>query len=82
MPDIDVNGPQGKHISSKQPDPQDKGLGQMVMMISPVKIVEAFCCLHTPDKSCGTHELQLTLFSIRPELWTPIGRDGRVTCMM
>ena len=54
----------------------------MVMMISPVKIVEAFCCLHTPDKSCGTHELQLTLFSIRPELWAPIGRGGPVTCMM
>ena len=30
MPDIDVNGPLGKHISSKQPTPQDPGLRQMV----------------------------------------------------
>jgi NAD(P)-dependent dehydrogenase (short-subunit alcohol dehydrogenase family) len=35
-------------------------------IINPVKIAEAFYYLHTQDRSCWTHELQLTPFSTRP----------------
>jgi len=35
-------------------------------VINPVKIAEAFYYLHTQDKSCWTHELQLTPFPIKP----------------
>ena len=35
-------------------------------LINPVKIAEAFYYLHTQDKSCWTHELQLTPFSSKP----------------
>ncbi len=36
------------------------------LIINPVKIAEAFYYLHTQDKSCWTHELQLTPFSTKP----------------
>jgi NAD(P)-dependent dehydrogenase (short-subunit alcohol dehydrogenase family) len=36
------------------------------LIINPVKIAEAFWYLHTQDKSCWTHELQLTPFPARP----------------
>ena len=36
------------------------------LVINPVKIAEAFWYLHTQDKSCWTHELQLTPFSTAP----------------
>ncbi len=36
------------------------------LIINPVKIAEAFYYLHTQDRSCWTHELQLTPFSARP----------------
>lgn len=36
------------------------------MIINPVKIAEAFYYLHTQDKSCWTHELQLTPYAARP----------------
>ncbi len=36
------------------------------MVINPVKIAEAFWYLHTQDKSCWTHELQLTPFPVKP----------------
>ena len=36
------------------------------VVMNPVKIAEAFYYLHTQDKSCWTHELQLTPFSTRP----------------
>ena len=36
------------------------------LLINPVKIAEAFYYLHTQDKSCWTHELQLTPFSSKP----------------
>ena len=32
----------------------------------PVKIAEAFYYLHTQDRSCWTHELQLTPYSTKP----------------
>ena len=40
------------------------------LIINPVKIAEAFWYLHTQDKSCWTHELQLTPFSDQAELLT------------
>ena len=36
------------------------------LIINPVKIAEAFWYLHTQDKSCWTHELQLTPFPSKP----------------
>jgi NAD(P)-dependent dehydrogenase (short-subunit alcohol dehydrogenase family) len=36
------------------------------LIINPIKIAEAFWYLHTQDKSCWTHELQLTPFASRP----------------
>jgi NAD(P)-dependent dehydrogenase (short-subunit alcohol dehydrogenase family) len=36
------------------------------LVINPVKIAEAFYYLHTQDRSCWTHELQLTPFSTMP----------------
>ena len=36
------------------------------LLINPVKIAEAFYYLHTQDKSCWTHELQLTPYPVKP----------------
>jgi NAD(P)-dependent dehydrogenase (short-subunit alcohol dehydrogenase family) len=36
------------------------------VVMNPVKIAEAFWYLHTQDKSCWTHELQLTPFPTKP----------------
>jgi NAD(P)-dependent dehydrogenase (short-subunit alcohol dehydrogenase family) len=36
------------------------------LVMNPVKIAEAFYYLHTQDRSCWTHELQLTPFRTRP----------------
>jgi len=36
------------------------------IVMNPVKIAEAFYYLHTQDRSCWTHELQLTPFSTMP----------------
>jgi NAD(P)-dependent dehydrogenase (short-subunit alcohol dehydrogenase family) len=36
------------------------------LIINPVKIAEAFWYLHTQDRSCWTHELQLTPYSTTP----------------
>ena len=36
------------------------------LVINPVKIAEAFYYLHTQDRSCWTHEIQLTPFSTKP----------------
>ena len=36
------------------------------LLMNPVKIAEAFYYLHTQDKSCWTHELQLTPFAAKP----------------
>ena len=43
-----------------------KGQEQPDMIINPVKIAEAFYYLHTQDRSCWTHELQLTPFPTKP----------------
>ncbi len=39
---------------------------QPELLINPIKIAEAFYYLYTQDKSCWTHELQLTPFSTKP----------------
>jgi NAD(P)-dependent dehydrogenase (short-subunit alcohol dehydrogenase family) len=44
--------------------PQAQQRPEVVM--NPVKIAEAFYYLHTQDKSCWTHELQLTPFATTP----------------
>jgi NAD(P)-dependent dehydrogenase (short-subunit alcohol dehydrogenase family) len=36
------------------------------LIINPVKIAEAFWYLHSQDRSCWTHELQLTPFATKP----------------
>src|SRR5436189_15968 len=36
------------------------------LAMNPVKIAEAFYYLHTQDRSCWTHELQLTPFPTKP----------------
>jgi NAD(P)-dependent dehydrogenase (short-subunit alcohol dehydrogenase family) len=36
------------------------------LIINPVKIADAFYYLHTQDRSCWTHELQLTPYSKKP----------------
>jgi NAD(P)-dependent dehydrogenase (short-subunit alcohol dehydrogenase family) len=36
------------------------------LVINPIKIAEAYWYLHTQDKSCWTHELQLTPFASKP----------------
>ena len=41
---------------------------QPEVVMNPVKIAEAFYYLHTQDKSCWTHELQLTPFPTKPSV--------------
>jgi hypothetical protein len=36
------------------------------LVINPVKIAEAFYYLHTQDRSCWTHEIQLTPSATKP----------------
>jgi NAD(P)-dependent dehydrogenase (short-subunit alcohol dehydrogenase family) len=36
------------------------------LVINPIKIAEAYWYLHTQDKSCWTHELQVTPFAAKP----------------
>ena len=38
------------------------------VVMNPMKIAEAFYYLHTQDKSCWTHELQLTPFPTKPSV--------------
>jgi NAD(P)-dependent dehydrogenase (short-subunit alcohol dehydrogenase family) len=53
---IDSPGTRGLPRAQQHPD----------AVMNPVKIAEAFYYLHTQDKSCWTHELQLTPFSTKP----------------
>src|SRR5215213_6655366 len=46
------------------------------LVMNPVKIAEAFYYLHTQDRSCWTHELQLTPFSTKPSFC--LGRESAV----
>jgi len=53
---IDSPGTRALPRSKQRPD----------KVMNPVKIAEAFYYLHTQDKSCWTHELQLTPFPNKP----------------
>jgi NAD(P)-dependent dehydrogenase (short-subunit alcohol dehydrogenase family) len=53
---IDSPGTRALPRAQKQPE----------LIMNPVKIAEAFYYLHTQDRSCWTHELQLTPFSTKP----------------
>ena len=53
---IDSPGTRALPTAQEQPD----------IVINPVKIAEAFYYLHTQDKSCWTHEIQLTAYPTKP----------------
>jgi len=53
---IDSPGTRALPRAQKQPE----------LVMNPVKIAEAFYYLHTQDRSCWTHELQLTPFVTKP----------------
>ena len=53
---IDSPGTRALPIAQKRPE----------IVMNPVKIADAFYYLHTQDRSCWTHELQLTPFPTRP----------------
>jgi len=53
---IDSPGTRSLRVALDQPD----------VVMNPVKIAEAFYYLHTQDKSCWTHEIQLTPFPTKP----------------
>jgi len=53
---IDSPGTRALPRAQKQPE----------VVMNPMKIAEAFYYLHTQDRSCWTHELQLTPFSTKP----------------
>ena len=53
---IDSPGTRALPIAQQQPE----------VVMNPVKIAEAFYYLHSQDKSCWTHELQLTPFPTKP----------------
>ena len=53
---IDSPGTRALPIAQQRPE----------VVMDPVEIAEAYYYLHTQDKSCWTHELQLTPFSTKP----------------
>jgi NAD(P)-dependent dehydrogenase (short-subunit alcohol dehydrogenase family) len=53
---IDSPGTRALPMAQKRPE----------IVMNPVKIAEAFYYLHTQDRSCWTHELQLTPFPSKP----------------
>jgi NAD(P)-dependent dehydrogenase (short-subunit alcohol dehydrogenase family) len=53
-----IDSPGTRALSRAQQHPE--------IVMNPVKIAEAFYYLHTQDKSCWTHELQLTPFATKP----------------
>lgn len=53
---IDSPGTRALSIAQKRPE----------IVMDPVKIADAFYYLHTQDRSCWTHELQLTPFPAKP----------------
>ena len=53
---IDSPGTRALPVAQEQPD----------VIMNPVKIAEAFYYLHSQDKSCWTHEIQLTPFPTKP----------------
>ena len=53
-----IDSPGTRSLPAAQEQPE--------IIMNPVKIAEAFYYLHTQDKSCWTHELQLTPFPNKP----------------
>ena len=53
-----IDSPGTRALSMAQQRPE--------IVMNPVKIAEAYYYLHTQDKSCWTHELQLTPFPTKP----------------
>ena len=53
-----IDSPGARALSMAQQRPE--------IVMNPVKIAEAYYYLHTQDKSCWTHELQLTPFPTKP----------------
>jgi NAD(P)-dependent dehydrogenase (short-subunit alcohol dehydrogenase family) len=53
---IDSPGTRALPLAQRRPE----------LVMNPVKIAEAYFYLHTQDRSCWTHELQLTPFSTKP----------------
>jgi len=53
---IDSPGTRALALAQRRPE----------LVMNPVKIAEAYFYLHTQDRSCWTHELQLTPFSSKP----------------
>ena len=53
-------------IDSPGTRPLPKAQQNPAAIINPIKIAEAFFYLHTQDRSCWTHELQLTPFPTKP----------------
>ena len=53
---IDSPGTRALPVAQEQPE----------VIMNPTKIAEAFYYLHTQDKSCWTHEIQLTPFPTKP----------------
>jgi hypothetical protein len=53
---IDSPGTRALSVAQKRPE----------IVMDPMKIAEAFYYLHTQDRSCWTHELQLTPFPTKP----------------
>jgi len=53
-----IDSPGTRALARAQKNPE--------IVMNPVKIAEAFYYLHTQDKSCWTHELQLTPYATKP----------------
>jgi NAD(P)-dependent dehydrogenase (short-subunit alcohol dehydrogenase family) len=53
---IDSPGTRALPVAQQRPE----------LVMNPVKIAEAFYYLHTQDRSCWTHELQLTPYAAKP----------------
>jgi NAD(P)-dependent dehydrogenase (short-subunit alcohol dehydrogenase family) len=53
-----IDSPGTRALAKAQKDPET--------IMNPVKIAEAFYYLHSQDKSCWTHELQLTPHPVKP----------------
>ena len=55
-----IDSPGTRSLEKAQKNPE--------MVMNPIKIAEAFFYLHTQDRSCWTHELQLTPFPTIPSV--------------
>src|SRR5262249_34300360 len=56
-----IDSPGTRALARAQKNPE--------VVMNPIKIAEAFYYLHTQDKSCWTHELQLTPYATNPSFY-------------